>query len=115
MGRKSRFKDESTLVQALDAFNDTRMIFEEAVERARSYEEKGAAWAMPTQETCERVGRGVYFLEYSFKDKVRHECVEGYRGRIVCPFSRECEHYNKDPFGRRKTGWIKLQKKEEPS
>jgi len=104
----------------IDKFNADPVLETVALARANRYQERGAAWAMLHKVYCDKVGREVYFMDYSFKGEERDECIEGNPVVPKCPFAmmrdgqEPCEHYNRYPFGRNKTVSIRtkdIQKK----
>jgi hypothetical protein len=100
---------EELLQIDIKAFNDEPVLETSAIARAKRYQERGAAWAMLHRVYCERVGRDVYFMDYSFKGEERDECIEGNPVVPKCPFAQmrdgqePCKQYNRYPFGRNKT------------
>ena len=98
---------EEQLELDIQAFNANPVSDLSVVRRVRRYQERGAVIAMPHKVYCERVGREVYFMDYTFKGHDKDECIEGNPTVPKCPFAKQgtdgnipCEHYNRHPFGR---------------
>ena len=74
--------------------------------------ERGASYAMPHKVYCKKVGRSVYFLDYSVCGEDKDICIEGQPGVPKCPYARkkECDKYEQFPFGKKKTVSIRIKK-----
>lgn len=107
--RASRQSKQEQLEEEIMKFNTDPVLETAVIARVKRYQERGAAWAMPHKMYCEKVGRKVYFMDYSFQGKDKDECVEGNPFVPKCPFAKQdtdkqaCEHYNQFPFGKNKT------------
>jgi hypothetical protein len=108
-GEPRKLSPEEQLRLEVEAFNEDPVLDKSVAARVDRYQERGAAWAMPHKVYCEKVGRNVYFMEYSVKGEERDECIEGNPFIPRCPFALQreghevCEHYRRFPFGRHKT------------
>jgi len=95
---------EELLRLDIEAFNRNPVLETAALARAGRYQEKGAVWAMLHRVYCEKVGREVYFMDYSFKGEERDECIEGNPVVPKCPFAKirdgqePCESYNRNIY-----------------
>lgn|GEM_PF-4027423 len=105
-------KEQHRLEDDLARFNGNPLMSVSAAAYADRFCERGASWAMPHKVYCEKVGREIFFLEYSFKGEERDHCIEGKPGVPTCPYARkkECDKYEQFPFGRKKTVSIRIKK-----
>lgn len=104
--KESSAEDEEDQQQkALERFNkrENRLVYKMALKRADGYLKKGASYAAPYDERCEKVGRQVYFMDYFFNGEDRSECME----YTNCPVRKDCKRYNRNPFGRKKSSRLK--------
>ena len=104
--KESNVEDEKDQQQkALERFNkkENRLVYEDALKKADRHIKKGANYAAPYDERCEKVGRRVYFVDYSFNGEDRSECME----YTNCPVRKGCKRYNRSPFSKRKSSRLK--------
>ena len=115
-GEPKKLSEADKLRLEIEAFNANPVLDTFIAARVVRYEERGAAWAMSHKVYCDKVGRDVYFMDYSIRGEERDECIEGNPFVPKCPFAKQreghevCEHYRRFPFGRQKTVSIDTQK-----
>ena len=115
--KQEEISPEEQLRLDVETFNRDPVLETSVAARVVRYQERGAVWAMSYKVYCEKVGREVFFMDYSIGGEDRDDCIEGNPFFPKCPFAKRdtdgkipCEQYRQHPFGPKKTVSIDVSK-----